>query len=344
MRSRESEHPVRHLETGPAQATGGPVPGSGKSGSSPDTRQDPAVQPNSRQLERIREMNPDLVLSRVEVNPDGEVHDVVIVNRERVFRFPKSDWARASLQQEHDVLDLVREVVAMPVPLLDQLTDDYGSYPYLPGSPLQHDLVMAQPGQIQDRLAWQIGIFMRQLHAIPMRVLRQRRIPTSETVRNRDDWLRLLEGVQRELFPWMKASVCESVVRHFQPLLEDEGWLRYRPALVHGDLRPQHILIEPGASQISGIIDFSASGVGDAAVDVACLLYHYGESFVVRMGRFYPGIGQLIDRARFWAGTLELQWALAGLRSSDPSWLVAHIGGARDISPVGSPWWPAGGG
>jgi aminoglycoside 2''-phosphotransferase len=335
MRRRENEHPVRHLGTSRCD-------GSGKSSSSPDFVRDSAVQPKARQLERIRETNPDLILSRVEVNPDGEAHDVVIVNRERVFLFPKSDWARASLQHEREVLDLIHNVVAMPVPLLDQMADDYGSYPYLSGSPLRHDWLMEQPSQTQDRLAWQVGIFLRQLHAVPMRVLRQRRIPTSETVRGRDDWLRLLEGVQRELFPWMKAYAREGVLWNFQPVLDDEGWLRYQPALVHGDLEPQHILIEPAASQVSGIIDFSRSGIGDPAVDVACLLYHYGESFVVRMGRFYPGIGELIDRARFWAGTFELQWALVGLRSSDPSWLVAHIGGARDISPVGSPWRPGG--
>jgi aminoglycoside 2''-phosphotransferase len=300
------------------------------------------VRPKSSHLERIRESNPALVLSRVEANPDGQVHDVVIVNRERVFRFYKSDWARASLQQEQRTLELVRDVVAMPVPHWDQLTADYGSYPYLPGSPLQRDFLLAQPHQLQDRLAWQLAIFLRQLHAIPLRVLRHRQIPVSETVRSRDDWLRLFEGIQRELFPWLKAHVCQAVVKHFQPLLEDEGWLRFEPALVHGDLQPHHILVDSSSSQISGIIDFGMAGVGDPAVDLASLLYHYGESLVGRMGRFYPGIPALIDRARFWAGTFELQWALAGLRAGDPSWLLAHIGGAPDFSPVGTPWWPAG--
>jgi aminoglycoside 2''-phosphotransferase len=301
------------------------------------------VRPKSSHLERIRESNPNLVLSRVEASPDGEVHDVVIVNRERVFRFPRSDWARASLQQEQGVLNLIRDVVAMPVPLLDQLAEDYESYPYLPGAPLQRDFLLAQPNQLQDRLAWQIAIFLRQLHAIPMRVLRRRQIPSSDTVRSRDDWLRLFEGVQRELFPWLKANVCQGVIKHFQPVLEDEGWLRYEPALVHGDLRPHHILIDAEANQVSGIVDFGMAGVGDPAVDLACLLFHYGESFVGRMGRFYPGIAHVIDRARFCAGTFELQWALAGLRTGDPSWLLAHIGGARDFSPVGTPWWPVAG-
>jgi aminoglycoside 2''-phosphotransferase len=301
---------------------------------------DPAVRPKSSHLERIRESNPNLVLSRVEASPDGEVHDVVIVNRERVFRFPRSDWARASLQQEQGVLNLIRDVVAMPVPLLDQLAEDYESYPYLSGVPLQRDFLLAQPNQLQDRLAWQIAIFLRQLHAIPMRVLRRRQIPSSDTVRSRDDWLRLFEGVQRELFPWLKANVCQGVIKHFQPVLEDEGWLRYEPALVHGDLRPHHILIDAETNQVGGIVDFGMAGVGDPAVDLACLLFHYGESFVGRMGRFYPGIANVIDRARFCAGTFELQWALAGLRTGDPSWLLAHIGGARDFSPVGTPWWP----
>jgi aminoglycoside 2''-phosphotransferase len=299
------------------------------------------VQPKSHHLKRIRESNPDLIVSRVEVNPDAQVHEVVIVNRERVFRFPKSDWARASLQQEQNLLDLIRDVVAMPIPRFDQIEDDYGSYPYIPGLSLNRSLVRGQPGHVQDRLAWQLGVFLRQLHAIPMRVLRQRRIAVSETVRSRDDWLRLFEGVQRELFPWMVTHAREEVLRHFQPLLEDENWLRYRPGFVHGDLVPPHILIDPETNQIVGIIDFSMAGVGDPAIDVATLLYHYGETFVMRMGRFHPGMANLIDRARFWAGTLELQWALVGLRSGDPSWLMAHIGGARDISPVGEPWWPS---
>ena len=56
------------------------------------------------------------------------------------------------------------------------------------------------------------------------------------------------------------------------------------------------------------------------------------------MSRFYPEIGQALDRARFWAGTLELQWAISGLRSKDLSWLTVPIGRARDVRPMGTGW------
>jgi hypothetical protein len=45
----------------------------------------------------------------------------------------------------------------------------------------------------------------------------------------------------------------------------------------------------------------------------------FGESFLKRMSRFYPAIEHALNRVRFWASTLEIQWALAGLRSGDRS-------------------------
>ena len=67
-------------------------------------------------------------------------------------------------------------------------------------------------------------------------------------------------------------------------------------------------------------------------------MYHYGESFLRRMVRFYPGINALLDRARFWARALELQWTLSGVRTKDFSWFTAHLGGARDVRPFS--WQP----
>jgi hypothetical protein len=54
------------------------------------------------------------------------------------------------------------------------------------------------------------------------------------------------------------------------------------------------------------------------------------------MEKDYPLLREVIDRSRFWAGTIELQWALAGMKYNDPSLSLAHIGLAREIQPVGT--------
>jgi hypothetical protein len=50
------------------------------------------------------------------------------------------------------------------------------------------------------------------------------------------------------------------------------------------------------------------------------------------------GLVNDMECARFWAGTLELQWVLGGIRTGDLSWFMVHIESARDVMPVGSGW------
>lgn len=53
----------------------------------------------------------------------------------------------------------------------------------------------------------------------------------------------------------------------------------------------------------------------------------------------YSAAAQInIDRVRFWAGMLELQWLLRGLRDGMQDMLVVHIGRKRDVLPIGSGW------
>ena len=77
-------------------------------------------------------------------------------------------------------------------------------------------------------------------------------------------------------------------------------------------------------------------GMGDAAADFSCMIFNYGEGFLAKMAKSYPEIETAIDRARFWAGTLPLQWALSGYRTKNYWWNLVHIGGARDAMPIGA--------
>jgi len=120
-------------------------------------------------------------------------------------------------------------------------------------------------------------------------------------------------------------------------VLDGQIDLRYEPVLIHGDLGVYHILYDPIQGRLIGIIDFGVAGLGDPASDFACLIQALGESFLQRMARFSHAIQPALDRARFRAGALELEWALHGIRSNDASWWLAHIGGARDVMPLGKP-------
>jgi aminoglycoside 2''-phosphotransferase len=295
--------------------------------------------PNPTYLARLRACYPDLPLDRVEVNAEGLVNDVLIVDSAHVFRFPKADWGRDLLRAEGRILDLVRVHVTLPVPAFTRLEDDFAACPLIPGVPLTRDDILCRPPAEQDRLLAQLAGFLRELHAIPAAEVEQQGIGRADAQRTTADWLALYEAVQAEVFPLLMAHQRAWVHRLFAPVVADPTRLdAYSPALIHGDLGPYHILHDPAQAHLTGVIDFGTAGLGDPAVDFALIINVYGESLLRRMHAHHPGIVPALDRARFLAGTLELQWTLHGVRSEDRSWFTVNLSLARDVLPFGSRW------
>lgn len=295
---------------------------------------------DSRYLDRIRECLPHLVIEEVRANQDGLINDVLIVNDQLVFRFPKDQtWARDLLANEIKVIQLARKYLDVQIPHIVYHAADLMAYRFISGA-LQRNTILVLDENARDEIARQLAAYLRQLHGIPMGEIERHQIAQSDTNRSHRVWVRLFEDVKRELFPLMMPHAREWVTNHFAPVLADEEFMKYEPCLINGDTTPYHILYDRRASRISGVIDFGTAGIGDPAADFATLIYYYGESFLRRVARFYPEVRGGIDRARFWAGTLELQWALRGIRGRNANWgwLTAHLGSARDVMPIGTEW------
>jgi len=101
--------------------------------------------------------------------------------------------------------------------------------------------------------------------------------------------------------------------------------------MVDTDIPPYHIMFDAKCKRINGIIDFGCAGLGDPAIDLGVLIYHYGESFTDRLYEIYPEAETYLQRARFYAGAHELRWILAGIERTNVWWFAVHAGSAKDI-------------
>ncbi len=282
---------------------------------------------------RIRACAPDLTIASLRLNPDGLTNHVLIVDDAWVFRFPKDDYARDLLAREMQTLAVVRSHVHLAVPDFTPCGGDGVRYRLLAGRPLyRHDL-LRQDEATQARIAGQLGHFLRQLHAIP---------PAAVSHLERDAsvadpqarWQRRYEEIKAELYPYLWTDQRDWIEQLFQPVLD--GSLRFdgiEPVLIHNDLASYHLLCDAHNWSLTGVIDFGVARLGDPADDLGILISTYGESFVRRVAAAYPLDAATLNRARFRAGEIDLQWALAGVRSKDPSWFLVHIGRARDVGP-----------
>jgi aminoglycoside 2''-phosphotransferase len=289
----------------------------------------------SGDLERVHQVMPELQVSSIRAGEDGLVNDVLILNEEWVFRFARTDEGRNALQREAQVLALVGRHVSLRVPELVHQSPTCLVYRFIPGVPLSRHDLLAQDARTRATLIEQLGTFLHELHGIPVATA----VPggtSPDTARHaREELERLYEDLERELLPFMMAWARGWAREHFRSVFEGRLDLTYTPTFIHGDLAPYHLCYDPGAHRLVGVIDFGDAGPGDPAADLGSLINAYGESLLWGMEPAYAGIAVLIDRARFLAGTLELRWALAAIRSRDPAWFLCHLGYARDAWPVG---------
>jgi aminoglycoside 2''-phosphotransferase len=291
-------------------------------------------------LARIEADLPALRVESARLNGDGMMNDVVLVNDTLVFRFAKNDRAKTLLAYEAQLLELIERSVAVPVPHIEHCSDTYMVYRFVAGMPLyRHTLLRADPA-IQARLADQLATFLQQLHAITLSDLPSPPWQAAAPPKSRLAFYeQQLAALEQYVYPLLWADQKAWIDDLFAPVRDGSVDLDdFTPVLIHRDLAAYHILHAPQTGQLTGVIDYGTAGAGDAAVDWACLINTYGEQFVRRMHQVYPIPQAMIDRARFLAGALELEWALGGIQSNDPSLLLVHLGRARDSLPMLTPW------
>lgn len=280
--------------------------------------------------QRIKLIMPDLIIDQFEINQEGLINDVVIVNRELVFRFAKDEAAARILDGEMKILDLIRPRIDLAVPTPVYRSHDSVVYPFLEGDPLLRDRIRGMDERTQCSLAGQIGTFLCCLHATDTSGAKWE-IPATLAPVTRDRWLEIRSRVERTLYPLLLRHQVQWAERLFNSVLEHPDTFDYTAALIHGDLAPYHILFDGRKGQITGVIDFGVAGLGDPALDIGVLMTNYGESFVSKIARVYPDWEAYLPRAKFYAQSIELHWVLLGLETGEDFWFAAHLGGARDI-------------
>jgi len=275
---------------------------------------------------------PKLKIKRIELIDEGLFNEVVVVNNEYVFRFARSEEGVETLDREKRILDLIQPTVGFNIPVPDYCHKDCMVYRFIDGEPLMLEKIRSWDQNTRSRMAEGLGRFLFNLHGTDLARAGETVPPTLAPV-TRERWLKIYEGIKETVYPLLWKYQIQWAERVFGGMLNDERYFEYEPTLIHGDLRPYHILTDSEGRQIKGVLDFGVAGLGDPASDFGTLINTYGESFVSRMKSSYPDLERYLPRARFYAQALELQWVWFGVDFKENFWFAAHLGCARDIGP-----------
>jgi aminoglycoside 2''-phosphotransferase len=249
---------------------------------------------------------------------DGEFNDILIINDDLVFRFPRFPENIPGFLQELQLLAKLQVHLPLPIPnpiYASATTNEPGKvfmgYQLIPGQPLHTDVMNKIANEaILQGLARQLADFLSALH---------HQTPASLgldlPLQDMPDWVHTFYNEVREhLFSPMRREVRQSMTEHFGNYFNTPALQRYLPVIIHGDFGGSNILIND--NQISGILDFSAAGYGDPALDIAAVST-YGEPFFSCFCQYYTPGEAMLDRAKFYRGIFALEEAWYGWKNNN---------------------------
>ena len=203
-------------------------------------------------------------------------------------------------------------------------------YPEVPGIPLGNgDLDSFSEALIPTLCA---------LHSLPTTVLTDTGLPTFEAEEYRERKIAEVdEGAQT-------GQVPKSLLKRWRRACKANQMWRFNPTVVHGDLAPEHILVDDHT--VVGVIEWAAAHVGDPAEDLSPLLAQAPEETMVSFIISYAQTRALTDeyllaRTVFASELAVLRWLMHGIRTNtntiiaDAEQMLADLAQATsDAEPI----------
>jgi len=244
--------------------------------------------------EIVSDQFPAIQVARVEFLAEGWDFEVYLVNDDMIFRFPKRKDAALWIENEIAVLAALDDHMPIPVPRYTHIGKPSRAFPYAFAGCERLDgirLFTLSPEDIPaTAVARRLGRFLSGLHGFPTRGILDVRpslpVDTEDLAHCRDE-------AERQY-----ASIRETVPEDLRPCCDDffreSEWVSDVPelprCLIHHDLSMEHVLYDRGGDEITGIIDWGDTCIGDPLRDFVGMWMWGGDEITTQALASYSGV------------------------------------------------------
>ena len=229
----------------------------------------------------IDELYPNISTDRIQIFDDGWDYVVFVIDGQKAIRFPRrSDYAKR-LPVEVAFLNQFGDQLPVSVPRLTLYADGetslpYVTYDFIPGIQFKKSISDTFSKAELRQVALQIGSFLDKLHSISIEKAIKLGVKQAESL---ETWRNKFEKIKIDVFPLITKAEQAWAISIFESFFET---IRENPmplTVIHSDIMPEHIIVNPKTHKLSGIIDFGDLEIGDPAYDFT-FLAKYGKDFL----------------------------------------------------------------
>lgn len=252
-------------------------------------------------IETIQRDYPNLTRKDYEFIDTGWDNQIIILDDNIVFRFPRNDYVKWVLRKEKELLTLAGKYVTLSIPQYTYLspTYEYVGYEIVKWNLFTVEEYNKMAPINQKSIQAQLGQFLSELHSIPLSELEPLWYKRGET----SDMSWWISELQTNF-----ANACgqyfslEEIVQINQYIVDLANFDYPHKTITHGDIQGKNIIFDPDTHTLSGVIDFSDARIADSALDFD-LLWEYGEDFVRGAFSYYTGkkTDNFLERSLFYA-------------------------------------------
>ena len=260
-----------------------------------------------------------------------------------LFRFAKDGEGTRAQEMEARLLPFLRHHLSPAVPVPEWQGASGPDAPWgflgcrrLPGRPLRPAAISERN---VERLAVEVAQFLSELHGFPLARAPAFQVPGARAWRARYE--RLRDDLRTALRRRLSFTERSRLRRWWEGFLGDEENWSAEPALVHGGLGGEQILVDEEARGVEAVVGWTSAVVGDAAVDLAGLVSAYGPDFAWRVMEASRQQGMAVDgdffrRARRFSALAPLEAVRAAARGGDAEALAAALARLRASAVLGA--------
>ncbi len=260
-----------------------------------------------------------------------------LLDGERVVRVPRHGRAADALAREACLLRRIASELPVPVPETELVgSPDENDPPVsihvrIPGVELTRERWLGLGADARRRLARELGSVLGALHGLDPGI-------AAPCDLQRLDHRAELEDLQERLRDGDAAfpdALRKDLARVFGAALDGNRPWSFRPALLHADVSPGHVLMDPDREEITGVIDWGDACVGDPARDFIFLYEDWGSDFLelTLEGYELEEAERMLPRVHLRYLADQLSWTLGAVergRAKDVRHGVAELTSALD--------------
>ena len=159
------------------------------------------------------------------------------------------------------------------------------AYRAIRGEPLTEERLRALPAAAQHDIVSSLAAFLNALHAYPVSAARRAGVAEQLVGGGHDAAQRELPRMLAGLLAAPKIARLDACFARYERVHEPQA----APcAVLHGDLKPAHVLHDAARGRITGVLDWGDVSLGDPDFDLAVIGIFFGHEFLARLLEHLP--------------------------------------------------------